>query len=53
MENPTKKAIEKLKIIKEMSNSSEITLVCKVLIEWMKDYEKDPEMGFTAKEKEK
>lgn len=48
MEDPTKRAIEKLKIIKEMSNSSETNQICKVMIEWLKDYIEKPEMGFTA-----
>lgn len=47
MENATNKAIEKLKIIKEMSNSSEVNQVCKVMIEWLGSQDR-PEMGFTS-----
>lgn len=48
MEDPTKRAIEKLKIIREMSNSSEASQICKVMIQWLQEYIEKPEMGFTA-----
>lgn len=53
MEDPTKRAIEKLKIIKEMSNSGDVHQVCKVLIEWLKDYQEKPVMGFHSGEEKK
>ena len=52
MDEHTKTAIQKLKIIKDLSNSAEVNQVCKVLIEWLGSQEKS-EMGFSANSSEK
>lgn len=53
MEDHTKRAIEKLKIIKEMSNNPDTSQVCKVLIEWLGTQDKEEELGFVSNSKDK
>lgn len=51
MNEATKRAIDKLKIIKDISDSAETRQLCKILVEWLSEQEKTP-MGFAPKKDE-
>ena len=53
MDDPTKYAIEKLKIIKKLANHNETVQVCEVIIEWLQDNREKGELGFTAGKEKK